>query len=94
MTRSEREGHVARARGESQGTRGIVRGALLAAWCLVLWGSIVLLATTWALVTRGGGAAWSAFLRLSPVDQVLAAVALFAWALVAWGVLDRRRAPA
>lgn len=70
-----------------------MRGALLAGWCLVLWGSVVLLATLWALVTQGG-AALGHFARLSPVNQVLAIAALVVWSLVAWGLVDARRARA
>ncbi len=75
----------------SQGTRGIVRGAMLTAWCLVLWGSLILLATGWAALTRGGGAALGGFARLSLVNQALALAALIAWALAAWALLDARR---
>lgn len=76
--------------GESQGGRGIVRGALLVGWCFVLWGSVLLLATAWALVTRGGGAALALFTRLSPVNQALAASAAVVWALVAWALRAAR----
>ncbi len=67
-----------------------MRGLLLLAWCLVAWGSVLLLAIAWAALTRGGSAAVDAFARLSPVNQALGVVALLAWGLVAWGLLDAR----
>lgn len=82
---------MTQARGRSDGGRGIVRGAMLAGWCLVLWGSVMLLATLWALVTQGGGIALDHFTRLSALNQGLAITALVVWALVAWGFIDARR---
>lgn len=74
----------------SHGTRGLVRGAMLVGWCLVLWGSVIVLGALWALVSRGGRPALDAFTRLSPVNQVLAGAALVVWTLAAWAVLDAR----
>jgi hypothetical protein len=67
---------------------------MLAGWCLVLWGSVVLLATLWALVTQGRVTALGHFARLSPVNQVLAIAAFVVWGLVAWSLYDARRARA
>jgi hypothetical protein len=75
----------------SQGTRGIVRGAMLMVWCLVVWGSLIVLATGWAALTRGSGAALGGFARLSAINQALALAALVAWGLAAWALLDARR---
>ncbi len=82
---------MAAGRTESHGTRGVVRGAMLMLWCLVLWGSLLLLVTGWAALTRGGGAALGAFTRLSPLNQLIALAALAAWALGALALLERRR---
>lgn len=82
---------MGRGAGESQGGRGIVRGVMLVGWCLVLWGSLLALATAWAALTQGGGTALREFLLLSPVNQALACTAPVVWGLVAWGLLDARR---
>ncbi len=85
---------MAGGRAQSHGTRGVVRGAMLAGWCLVLWGSLILLATAWAVLTRGGGEALGSFTRLSLPNQVVAFVALVAWALAGLALVERRRDPA
>lgn len=71
-----------------------MRAAMLIGWCFVLWGSVILLATLWALATHGGAVAAGLFARLSPVNQALAAAAGVVWVLGAWALVDARRARA
>jgi hypothetical protein len=69
---------------------GIVRLLLLAFWCFVLWGSLLVLSTLWA-VLFDGAQAFERVARLSPLNQICAAGALLAWGLVVWGLLAQRR---
>lgn len=81
----------------------LVRGALLAAWTLVGWGTLLLLATVAGAVRDGPGVA---ILRLLPtggtslwgwLNGFSAALALTAWAialgLLLWGRWSSAEAP-
>lgn len=77
------------ATGAARPGRGFVRLLLLAVWCFVLWGSLLLVSTLWAALAEGAPAL-ERFARLSPLNQASVAGALLAWGLVVWGLLAQR----
>ncbi len=66
-----------------------MRLLLLALWCFVLWGSLLLVSTLWAMLAEGSQAL-ARLARLSPLNQASVAGALLAWSLVIWGLLANR----
>jgi hypothetical protein len=59
----------------------VVRPLMLVLWCGVVWGSFILVAWGWVLVSAGGGSALQALARLSWPNRLAGLLALAVWSV-------------
>jgi hypothetical protein len=67
------------SRGADLFQAAVIRPLMLVLWCGVLWGSFVVLAWAWVLVSAGSDSALQALGRLSWPNRLSGLLAIGAW---------------